>query len=78
MCVGSSCHIKGSHKIINRLEELIEQSNLKDKVVLKASFCMGNCTQRVCATLNGGNVYHLNMDNVDQFFLDTVAEEATE
>lgn len=72
ICVGSSCHLKGSHRIINRLEELIEEYNMADRVILKASFCMGQCTKGVCATLDGKVVNYLTYENVDQFFKDAV------
>ncbi len=47
ICVGSSCHLKGSYQIIKMFEELIHTHNLEDKVELKASFCLGRCTNGV-------------------------------
>ena len=35
VCVGSSCHQKGSYEVIKSLQDLIEKNNLKDKVELK-------------------------------------------
>lgn len=78
ICVGSSCHLKGSHGIIKKLESLIEEYNMGDKIVLKASFCMGNCTKGVCATLNGKLIDYLTIDNVDAFFRKNILEEAVE
>ena len=43
VCVGSSCHLKGSYDIINLMKEKIAKENLEDKVMLKATFCLGNC-----------------------------------
>ncbi len=52
ICVGSSCHLKGSRDIISIFERLVEKYNLKDKVELKGSFCMGECTNAgVCVCL---------------------------
>lgn len=78
ICVGSSCHLKGSHGIINKLESLIEEYNMEDRVVLKASFCMGNCTQGVCATLNGRRINYLTIDNVDEFFQENIIKGAAQ
>lgn len=68
VCVGSSCHLKGSYRVIKELERLIAENNLEDKVVLKASFCMARCTQGVSATLDGKPVNCLTIDNVEEFF----------
>lgn len=43
VCVGSSCHIKGSRDLINRLNKLIRIHKLEDKVMLKGSFCLEHC-----------------------------------
>lgn len=47
ICVGSSCHLRGSYHIIRIFQELIKKNKLEDKVELKASFCLGQCTQGV-------------------------------
>lgn len=40
ICVGSACHMKGSHRVIDKFDELIAKYGLEDEVELKASFCM--------------------------------------
>ena len=45
VCVGSSCHIKGSRKLIEQLNKLISQYKLEDKVILKGSFCLEHCAE---------------------------------
>ena len=52
VCVGSSCHLKGSYEIIQFLKELIKSSNLGHKVTLKGSFCMERCTEGVNVKIN--------------------------
>ena len=32
VCIGSSCHIKGSRQVVERLQELIAANHLGDKV----------------------------------------------
>lgn len=44
VCVGSSCHLRGSYMIIQRLEELICSHRLEGKIELRANFCMENCS----------------------------------
>ena len=41
VCIGSSCHIKGSRKVVEKLQSLISENGLSDKVELSGSFCMG-------------------------------------
>ena len=43
ICVGSSCHIKGSRRLIRRFSELIAENGLQEKVALEGSFCMERC-----------------------------------
>jgi len=43
VCVGSSCHIKGSRKLIESFNNLLEKHGLESKVELQGSFCMERC-----------------------------------
>ncbi len=43
VCVGSSCHLKGSYEIIELMKEALQKNSLEDKVTLKATFCLGKC-----------------------------------
>ena len=52
VCVGSSCHLKGSYEILQLLKEVIKASNLGHKVTLKGSFCMERCTEGVNIKIN--------------------------
>lgn len=44
VCIGSSCHLKGSHEIVELLEKAIEEHELKEQITLVGSFCMGKCS----------------------------------
>lgn len=67
VCIGSSCHLKGSRAVVERFKALIEQHNLSEKVELAGTFCMGNCQKDVCVTVND-NVYSIVPEEVDHFF----------
>ena len=43
VCVGSSCHLKGSYDIIEAFKSALAVNNLVDKITLKATFCLGKC-----------------------------------
>ncbi len=67
VCIGSSCHIKGSRQVVETLQNLIKENNLEEKVQLGGTFCMGNCQKGVCVTLDG-EFYSLTPDTVEEFF----------
>ncbi len=71
VCIGSSCHIKGSRQVVDALQRLISENNLEDKVTLGGTFCMGNCQQGVCVTLDD-NFYSVTPDTVEEFFAQNV------
>ena len=48
ICLGSACHVKGSHFVLEQLKALIKENNLEDKVTLAGTFCTGNCQKGVC------------------------------
>jgi NADH:ubiquinone oxidoreductase subunit E len=47
VCVGSSCHLKGSYDVVEAFKSLVKKYNVEDKIELQASFCLGNCLQGV-------------------------------
>ena len=67
VCIGSSCHIKGSRQVVEKLQDLILKYNLKEEVELKGTFCMGQCQKGVCVTLDG-ELYSVSPETVEEFF----------
>ena len=67
VCIGSSCHIKGSRQVVDQLQYLIAQNGLKDKVELGGTFCMGKCQQGVCVTVDDA-FFSLTPDTTKEFF----------
>lgn len=67
ICIGSSCHLKGSRTIIQKLEELITERQLNDKIELNGSFCMGECSNGVCVKIND-KLFSVSPETVNTFF----------
>ena len=67
VCIGSSCHIKGSRQVVEELQYLIAENNLKDKVELAGTFCMGRCQEGVCVTVDD-KFFSVSPDTVKEFF----------
>lgn len=73
VCMGSSCHVKGSKPIVERLKEKIKAENLEDKVTLTGSICLGQCASGgVNMKIDDEIVTGVNRDNFDSFFADKV------
>lgn len=71
VCIGSSCHIKGSRQVVEQLQYLISENKLGDKVELGGTFCMGKCQQGVCVTVDD-TFYSVTPDTVADFFKESV------
>ncbi len=67
VCIGSSCHIKGSRPVVEQLQDLIAKEQLNDKIELSGTFCMGKCRQGVCVTVDG-NFFSVSPETVASFF----------
>ena len=74
VCIGSSCHIKGSRQVVEQLQYLIAKDNLNDKVELSGTFCMGKCQNGVCVKVND-ELFSLTPDQVNEFFEKNVVEK---
>ncbi len=67
ICIGSSCHLKGSRQIVERLQALVQEKGLEDKVELGGTFCMGDCVHGVNVTVDGVK-HSVSPETVDEFF----------
>lgn len=45
ICVGSSCHLKGSEQLVKLFQNAVEKYNLDNEVTLAGSFCIGKCNR---------------------------------
>lgn len=71
VCIGSSCHVKGARQVVERLQALIKEHQLGDKVEMGGTFCMGQCQQGVCVSVDG-RFCSVSPDQVDSFFEENV------
>ena len=68
ICVGSSCHIKGSYNIIQLMKDAIETHHLEGKVNLSAAFCLGRCTDGVTVKIDDEIICGLSVESFPDFF----------
>ncbi len=71
ICIGSSCHLKGSRQVVEQLQSLVAENNIGDKVELSATFCLGKCQQGVCVTVDD-EFHSVSPDTVNDFFKENV------
>ena len=76
VCVGSSCHMKGSYQVIKTFQDLIARNDLKDEVLIKASFCMGRCLQGISVLVDEEPVQNVGFQNAEQVFYESIFPKA--
>lgn len=72
VCIGSSCHLKGSYNVIQAFQQMIEENGLHDKVDFKATFCMRQCSCSGVAVSVNGQVHSVMPDTAREFFSTTI------
>ena len=75
VCIGSSCHIKGSRQVVEGLQHLIAEYNLSDKVEITGTFCLGQCQKGVCVEIEE-NIFSVTPETVEEFFKQNVLGKA--
>ena len=75
VCIGSSCHIKGARQVVEGLQHLIAMNDLKNKVELGGTFCMGKCQQGVCVTVDD-ELFSVSPETINEFFEKQIAARA--
>ena len=71
ICIGSSCHIKGSRLVVEKLQQLIDQNNLNDDIELCGTFCLGKCQEGVCVTVDD-DFFSVSPETVNDFFQEQI------
>ena len=69
ICIGSSCHLKGSYDVIEEFKKVIKKYDVEDVVELQASFCLGHCAEGVTVKADDQFLFNVNRDNVEDVFV---------
>ncbi len=73
VCIGSSCHLKGSYEIVEAFKRAIEENKLEDEVTLTGSFCIGKCNREgVTVQINDEVFTGVTIEKFDEFFSENV------
>ncbi len=69
ICIGTSCHRQGAEKVLKHFQTMIEEKDLKEKIQLKGSFCLGKCTKgKVTLLIDGKDYLASTPDDAGDFF----------
>ncbi len=73
ICVGSSCHLMGSERIVELFQKYIEDYHLENEVTLAGSFCINKCN-RVGVTVQVDDTVHTGVlpENFKEFFEENI------
>lgn len=76
ICVGSSCHLKGSEKLVGLFQQAIAQYHLEDEITLAGSFCTGRCNRvGVTITVDDDVYTGVTPETFNTFFEDNVLKK---
>ena len=76
VCVGSSCHLKGSPEIVELLQKAVSDYHLEDEITLAGSFCIGKCN-RIGVTVQIDDDIHVGVtrENFREFFKENILDK---
>ena len=76
ICVGSSCHMKRSYRVVQTFKEMAQEHGVSDKINIKASFCMKNCVNGISTSVDGQLISGVNISNAPDRFLEFILPKA--
>ena len=69
ICVGSSCHLKGSQEVIELMQNAVAERHLENEITLAGSFCSGKCNRTGVTVPVDDEVFPgVNRENFKEFF----------
>lgn len=75
ICIGSSCHIRGSEIVVKTFQQLAQSCGKDTEMELSGSFCMGACSPGVSVKVDE-ELYHVKPEEAEDFFRRIILKEA--
>ncbi len=70
--MGSACHQLGVYEVLPKLQALIGEYNLEEKIELKGSFCLENCSYGIVMKYQDLYFINISPQNVEDKFLQEI------
>ncbi len=78
VCIGSSCHLKGSQEIVEMLQKAVKEHGIEDEVTLGGSFCTGKCNREGVTIQVNDDIYTgITPQGFDSFFKEHILSTVT-
>ena len=68
VCIGSSCHLRGSYDIINLMKDALKENGLDETVGMSAAFCLGHCGDGVSIKVDDQVISGVTKENFNEIF----------
>ena len=76
ICVGSSCHLKGSEDIVALLQQAVAEHHLESQITRAGSFCTGQCNRVGVTVRVDDDIYPgVTRDGFQAFFQEKVLQK---
>lgn len=76
ICVGSSCHLKGSEQIVELMQKAVEDNHLETEITLAGSFCTGQCNRIGVTVIVDDEAYTgVTPETFNKFFKTNILEK---
>lgn len=72
LCMGSACHQLGVYEVLPKIQELLKEYHLEEKVELKGSFCLECCSNGIVMKFKDQLFVSINPTNVEQKFKEEI------
>ncbi len=72
VCVGSSCHLKGSYGVLDAFKEYVKKYGVEDKIDLRPSFCLNRCSQGINVKAGDTYISGVSPESAEKVFVEQV------
>jgi len=76
VCIGTSCFLKGSQKILQKLLDHVDQNQLQNEVRVAASFCKEHCADGPNVTIDGVETHQCAAEQVLKLVQDRIVKDS--
>ncbi|WP_026098133.1 (2Fe-2S) ferredoxin domain-containing protein [Kamptonema formosum] len=72
LCMGSACHQLGVYEVLPKLQSMIGEYQLEDRVELKGSFCLETCSDGIVMKFKDKVFTQISPENIEQKFIQEI------
>lgn len=72
LCMGSACHQLGVYEVLPKLQSMISEYDLEDKIELKGSFCLESCSEGIVMKYQEKLFIKINPENIEKKFQEEI------